>query len=143
MEYITEEQANIIIDFVNNEIKKAKNSKIRGFSLKEISNIVYEHFNNNTLFRLFSIEYMKSKMGYKNNFNDLVVYNRQSFNAVINHTLTYNKRYYRNAYDINLLETYAKLTKNHISLVDINYKTNATIKKLENLFKNKILENGV
>ena len=48
MEYITEEQANIIIDFVNNEIKKAKNSKIRGFSLKEISNIVYEHFNNNT-----------------------------------------------------------------------------------------------
>ena len=143
MEYITEEQANIIIDFVNNEIKKAKNSKIRGFSLKEISNIVYEHFNNNTLFRLFSIEYMKSKMGYKNNFNDLVVYNRQSFNAVINHTLTYNKRYNINAYDINLLETYAKLTKNHISLVDINYKTNETIKKLENLFKNKILENGV
>ena len=143
MEYITEEQANIIIDFVNNEIKKAKNSKIRGFSLKEISNIVYEHFNNNTLFRLFSIEYMKSKMGYKNNFNDLVAYNRQSFNAVINHTLTYNKRYNINAYDINLLETYAKLTKNHISLVDINYKTNETIKKLENLFKNKILENGV
>ena len=86
---------------------------------------------------------MKSKMGYKNNFNDLVVYNRQSFNAVINHTLTYNKRYNINAYDINLLETYAKLTKNHISLVDINYKTNETIKKLENLFKNKILENGV
>ena len=143
MEYITEEQANIIIDFVNNEIKKAKNSKIRGFSLKEISNIVYEHFNNNTLFRLFSIEYMKSKMGYKNNFNDLVVYNRQSFNAVINHTLTYNKRYNINAYDINLLETYAKLTKNHISLVDINYKANETIKKLENLFNNKILENGV
>ena len=143
MEYITEEQANIIIDFVNNEIKKAKNSKIRGFSLKEISNIVYEHFNNNTLFRLFSIEYMKSKMGYKNNFNDLVVYNRQSFNAVINHTLTYNKRYNINAYDINLLETYARLTKNHISLVDINYKANETIKKLENLFKNKILENGV
>lgn len=143
MEYITEEQANIIIDFVNNEIKKAKNSKIRGFSLKEISNIVYEHFNNNTLFRLFSIEYMKSKMGYKNNFNDLVVYNRQSFNAVINHTLTYNKRYNINAYDINLLKTYARLTKNHISLVDINYKANETIKKLENLFKNKILENGV
>ncbi len=143
MEYITEEQANIIIDFVNNEIKKAKNSKIRGFSLKEISNIVYEHFNNNTLFRLFSIEYMKSKMGYKNNFNDLVAYNRQSFNAVINHTLTYNKRYNINAYDINLLKTYARLTKNHISLVDINYKANETIKKLENLFKNKILENGV
>ena len=143
MEYITEKQANIIIDFVNNEIKKAKNSKIRGFSLKEISNIVYEHFNNNTLFRLFSIEYMKSKLGYKNNFNDLVVYNRQAFNAVINHTLTYNKRYNINAYDINLLETYAKLTKNHISLVDINYKANETIKKLENLFKNKILENGV
>ena len=121
MEYITEEQANIIIDFVNNEIKKAKNSKIRGFSLKEISNIVYEHFNNNTLFRLFSIEYMKSKMGYKNNFNDLVAYNRQSFNAVINHTLTYNKRYNINAYDINLLKTYARLTKNHISLVDIDY----------------------
>ena len=74
MEYITEEQANIIIDFVNNEIKKAKNSKIRGFSLKEISNIVYEHFNNNTLFRLFSIEYMKSKLGYENNFNELIVY---------------------------------------------------------------------
>ena len=92
--------------------------------LKEISNIVYEHFNNNTLFRLFSIEYMKSKMGYKNNFNDLVAYNRQSFNAVINHTLTYNKRYNINAYDINLLKTYARLTKNHISLVDINYKAN-------------------
>ena len=84
MSYINETQANTIIEFVENEIKKAKKSKLRGFSLKEIANLVYYHFNKNTLFRLFSIEYMKSKLGYENNFNELIVYNRHSFNAVIN-----------------------------------------------------------
>ena len=121
MSYITENQANTIIEFVENEIKKAKKSKLRGFSLKEIANLVYYHFNKNTLFRLFSIEYMKSKLGYENNFNELIVYNRHSFNAVINETLTYNKKHNIKANEINLLKTYAKLTKNHISLVDIDY----------------------
>ena len=121
MSYITENQANTIIEFVENEIKKAKKSKLRGFSLKEIANLVYYHFNKNNLFRLFSIEYMKSKLGYENNFNELIVYNRHSFNAVINETLTYNKKHNIKASEINLLKTYAKLTKNHISLVDIDY----------------------
>ena len=121
MSYITENQANTIIEFVDNEIKKAKKSKIRGFSLKEIANLVYYHFNKNNLFRLFSIEYMKSKLGYENNFNELIVYNRNAFNAVINETLTYNKKHNIKANEINLLKTYAKLTKNHISLVDIDY----------------------
>ena len=44
-----------------------------------------------------------------------------SFNAVINETLTYNKKHNIKASEINLLKTYAKLTKNHISLVDIDY----------------------
>jgi hypothetical protein len=121
MEYITESQATAIIEFVENEIKKAKKSKIRGFSLKEIANLVYYHFNKNTLFRLFSIEYMKSKLGYENNFNDLIAYNRVSFNAVINKTLTYNKKHSIKASDIDLLKTYAYLTNNHISLIDIDY----------------------
>tara|TARA_Y100001938_G_C8047410_1_gene409730 strand:- start:223 stop:648 length:426 start_codon:yes stop_codon:yes gene_type:complete len=121
MSYINEKQANTIIEFVDNEIKKAKKSKIRGFSLKEIANLVYYHFNKNNLFRLFSIEYMKSKLGYENNFNELIVYNRNAFNAVINETLTYNKKHNIKANEINLLKTYAKLTKNHISLVDIDY----------------------
>lgn len=121
MSYITENQANTIIEFVENEIKKAKKSKLRGFSLKEIANLVYYHFNKNTLFRLFSIEYMKSKLGYENNFNELIAYNRNAFNAVINETLTYNKKHNIKANEINLLKTYAKLTKNHISLVDIDY----------------------
>ena len=121
MSYITENQANTIIEFVENEIKKAKKSKIRGFSLKEIANLVYYHFNKNTLFRLFSIEYMKSKLGYENNFNELIVYNRNAFNAVINETLTYNKKHNIKANEINLLKTYALLTKNHISLIDIDY----------------------
>ena len=121
MSYINETQANTIIEFVDNEIKKAKKSKIRGFSLKEIANLVYYHFNKNNLFRLFSIEYMKSKLGYENNFNELIVYNRNAFNAVINETLTYNKKHNIKANEINLLKTYAKLTKNHISLVDIDY----------------------
>ena len=121
MSYITENQANTIIEFVENEIKKAKKSKLRGFSLKEIANLVYYHFNKNNLFRLFSIEYMKSKLGYENNFNELIVYNRNAFNAVINETLTYNKKHNIKANEINLLKTYAKLTKNHISLVDIDY----------------------
>ena len=121
MSYITENQANTIIEFVENEIKKAKKSKLRGFSLKEIANLVYYHFNKNNLFRLFSIEYMKSKLGYENNFNELIVYNRHSFNAVINETLTYNKKHNIKASEINLLKTYAKLTKNHISLIDIDY----------------------
>ena len=121
MSYINEKQANTIIEFVENEIKKAKKSKLRGFSLKEIANLVYYHFNKNTLFRLFSIEYMKSKLGYENNFNELIVYNRNAFNAVINETLTYNKKHNIKANEINLLKTYAKLTKNHISLVDIDY----------------------
>ena len=121
MSYINETQANTIIEFVDNEIKKAKKSKLRGFSLKEIANLVYYHFNKNNLFRLFSIEYMKSKLGYENNFNELIVYNRNAFNAVINETLTYNKKHNIKANEINLLKTYAKLTKNHISLVDIDY----------------------
>ena len=121
MSYINEKQANTIIEFVDNEIKKAKKSKIRGFSLKEIANLVYYHFNKNNLFRLFSIEYMKSKLGYENNFNELIVYNRNAFNAVINETLTYNKKHNIKANEINLLKTYAYLTKNHISLVDIDY----------------------
>ena len=133
MSYITENQANTIIEFVENEIKKAKKSKLRGFSLKEIANLVYYHFNKNNLFRLFSIEYMKSKLGYENNyndylkqtsyskFNDLVAYNRIAFNAVINKTLTYNKKHNIKAGDIDLLKTYAYLTNNHISLVDIDY----------------------
>tara|TARA_R100001224_G_C3990207_1_gene138989 strand:- start:329 stop:730 length:402 start_codon:yes stop_codon:yes gene_type:complete len=121
MSYINEKQANTIIEFVENEIKKAKKSKLRGFSLKEIANLVYYHFNKNNLFRLFSIEYMKSKLGYENNFNELIVYNRHSFNAVINETLTYNKKHNIKANEINLLKTYALLTKNHISLVDIDY----------------------
>ena len=121
MEYITESQATTIIEFVENEIKKAKKSKIKGYSLKEISNLVYYHFNKNTLFRLFSIEYMKSKLGYENNFNDLIAYNRVSFNAVINKTLTYNKKHSIKASDIDLLKTYAYLTNNHISLIDIDY----------------------
>ena len=121
MSYITENQANTIIEFVENEIKKAKKSKLRGFSLKEIANLVYYHFNKNNLFRLFSIEYMKSKLGYENNFNELIVYNRHSFNAVINETLTYNKKHNIKANEINLLKTYAYLTNNHISLVDIDY----------------------
>ena len=121
MSYINENQANTIIEFVDNEIKKAKKSKIRGFSLKEIANLVYYHFGKNNLFRLFSIEYMKSKLGYENNFNELIVYNRNAFNAVINETLTYNKKHNIKANEINLLKTYAKLTKNHISLVDIDY----------------------
>jgi len=121
MSYINEKQANTIIEFVDNEIKKAKKSKLRGFSLKEIANLVYYHFNKNNLFRLFSIEYMKSKLGYENNFNELIVYNRNAFNAVINETLTYNKKHNIKANEINLLKTYAKLTKNHISLVDIDY----------------------
>ena len=121
MSYITENQANTIIEFVENEIKKAKKSKLRGFSLKEIANLVYYHFNKNNLFRLFSIEYMKSKLGYENNFNELIVYNRHSFNAVINETLTYNKKHNIKANEINLLKTYALLTKNHISLIDIDY----------------------
>ena len=121
MSYITENQANTIIEFVENEIKKAKKSKLRGFSLKEIANLVYYHFNKNTLFRLFSIEYMKSKLGYENNFNELIVYNRNAFNAVINETLTYNKKHNIKANEINLLKTYALLTKNHISLIDIDY----------------------
>ena len=123
MSYITENQANTIIEFVENEIKKAKKSKLRGFSLKEIANLVYYHFNKNTLFRLFSIEYMKSKLGYENNFNELIVYNRNAFNAVINETLTYNKKHNIKANEINLLKTYALLTKNHISLIDIDYIT--------------------
>jgi hypothetical protein len=121
MEYITESQANTIIEFIENEIKKAKKSKVKGFSLKEISNLVYYHFNKNTLFRLFSIEYMKSKLGYENNFNDLIAYNRIAFNAVINETLTYNKKHSIKASDIDLLKTYAYLTNNHISLIDIDY----------------------
>ena len=121
MSYINENQANTIIEFVENEIKKAKKSKLKGFSLKEIANLVYYHFNKNNLFRLFSIEYMKSKLGYENNFNELIVYNRNAFNAVINETLTYNKKHNIKANEINLLKTYAKLTKNHISLVDIDY----------------------
>jgi len=121
MEYITESQATAIIEFVENEIKKAKKSKVKGYSLKEISNLVYYHFNKNTLFRLFSIEYLKSKMGYENNFNDLIAYNRVSFNAVINKTLTYNKKHSIKASDIDLLKTYAYLTNNHISLIDIDY----------------------
>tara|TARA_R100001460_G_scaffold40866_1_gene76242 strand:- start:485 stop:886 length:402 start_codon:yes stop_codon:yes gene_type:complete len=121
MEYITESQATAIIEFVENEIKKAKKSKVKGYSLKEISNLVYYHFNKNTLFRLFSIEYMKSKLGYENNFNDLIAYNRVSFNAVINKTLTYNKKHSIKASDIDLLKTYAYLTNNHISLIDIDY----------------------
>ena len=121
MSYITENQANTIIEFVENEIKKAKKSKLRGFSLKEIANLVYYHFNKNNLFRLFSIEYMKSKLGYENNFNELIVYNRNAFNAVINETLTYNKKHNIKANEINLLKTYALLTKNHISLIDIDY----------------------
>ena len=121
MEYVTESQATAIIEFVENEIKKAKKSKVKGYSLKEISNLVYYHFNKNTLFRLFSIEYLKSKMGYENNFNDLIVYNRIAFNAVINKTLTYNKKHSIKASDIDLLKTYAYLTNNHISLIDIDY----------------------
>ena len=121
MEYVTESQATAIIEFVENEIKKAKKSKVKGYSLKEISNLVYYHFNKNTLFRLFSIEYLKSKMGYENNFNDLIAYNRVSFNAVINKTLTYNKKHSIKASDIDLLKTYAYLTNNHISLIDIDY----------------------
>ena len=121
MSYITENQANTIIEFVENEIKKAKKSKLSGFSLKEIANLVYYHFNKNTLFRLFSIEYMKSKLGYENNFNELIVYNRYPINAVINETLTYNKKHNIKANEINLLKTYALLTKNHISLIDIDY----------------------
>ena len=121
MSYITENQANTIIEFVENEIKKAKKSKLRGFSLKEIANLVYYHFNKNNLFRLFSIEYMKSKLGYENNFNELIVYNRNAFNAVINETLTFNKKHNIKANEINLLKTYALLTKNHISLIDIDY----------------------
>jgi len=121
MEYVTESQATAIIEFVENEIKKAKKSKVKGYSLKEISNLVYYHFNKNTLFRLFSIEYMKSKLGYENNFNDLIAYNRVSFNAVINKTLTYNKKHSIKASDIDLLKTYAYLTNNHISLIDIDY----------------------
>jgi len=121
MEYVTENQATAIIEFVENEIKKAKKSKVKGFSLKEIANLVYYHFNKNTLFRLFSIEYLKSKLGYENNFNDLIAYNKIAFNAVINETLTYNKKHNIKASDIDLLKTYAKLTKNHISLIDIDY----------------------
>jgi len=121
MEYITEKQATAIIDFVENEIKKAKKSKIKGYSLKEISNLVYYHFNKNTLFKLFSIEYMKSKMGYENNFNDLIAYNRIAFNSVINEVLTFNKKHNIKASDIDLLKCYAILTKNHISLIDIDY----------------------
>ena len=121
MEYITESQATTIIDFVENEIKKAKKSKIKGYSLKEIANLVYYHFNKNTLFRLFSIEYMKSKMGYENNFNDLIAYNRQSFNSVINEVLTFNKKHNIKANEIDLLKTYAILTQNHMSLIDIDY----------------------
>ena len=124
-EYINENEANMIIDFVNQEIKKSKQSKLKGFSMKEISNLVYYHFNKNTLFRLFSIEYMKSKLGYENNFNDLVIYNRQSFNAVITsigNTLTKLKELNYNLYlEFNFFKEYAKITKNHISLIDINY----------------------
>ncbi len=50
-----------------------------------------------------------------------MAYNRIAFNAVINKTLTYNKKHNIKANEINLLKTYAKLTKNHISLVDIDY----------------------
>ena len=121
MEYITESQATAIIEFVENEIKKAKKSKVKGYSLKEISNLVYYHFNKNTLFKLFSIEYMKSKMGYENNFNDLIAYNRIAFNSVINEVLTFNKKHNIKASDIDLLKCYAILTKNHISLIDIDY----------------------
>ena len=94
MEYVTENQATAIIEFVENEIKKAKKSKVKGFSLKEIANLVYYHFNKNTLFRLFSIEYMKSKMGYENNLKSFsffsgvktnVIY---TFNNFISKTLT-------------------------------------------------------
>ena len=60
-------------------------------------------------------------MGYENNFNDLIVYNRIAFNAVINKTLTYNKKHSIKASDIDLLKTYAYLTNNHISLIDIDY----------------------
>ena len=124
-EYINENEANMIIDFVNQEIKKSKQSKLKGFSMKEISNLVYYHFGKNTLFRLFSIEYMKSKLGYENNFNDLVIYNRQSFNAVITsigNTLTKLKELNYNLYlEFNFFKEYAKITKNHISLIDINY----------------------
>jgi len=127
MEYVTENQATAIIEFVENEIKKAKKSKVKGFSLKEIANLVYYHFNKNTLFRLFSIEYMKSKMGYENNLKSFsffsgvktnVIY---TFNNFISKTLTYNKVNNIKASDIDLLKTYAKLTKNHISLIDIDY----------------------
>tara|TARA_Y100000593_G_C4246996_1_gene305216 strand:+ start:189 stop:650 length:462 start_codon:yes stop_codon:yes gene_type:complete len=124
-EYITENEANIVIDFVNKEIKKAKQSKLKGFSLKEIADIVYMHFGKNTIYRLFSIEYMKSKLGYENNFNDLVIYNRQSFNSVITaigNTLTKLKELNYNLYlEFNFFKEYAKITKNHISLIDINY----------------------
>ena len=127
MEYITESQANTIINFVDNEIKKAKKSKLRGFSLKEISNLVYYHFNKNTLFRLFSIEYLKSKMGYENNlksfsfFSDVKTNVIYTFNDFISKTLTYNKKHSIKASDINLLKTYAYLTNNHISLIDVDY----------------------
>ena len=68
---------------------------------------------------------MKSKLGYENNFNDLVIYNRQSFNAVITsigNTLTKLKELNYNLYlEFNFFKEYAKITKNHISLIDINY----------------------
>jgi hypothetical protein len=127
MSYINETQANTIIEFVDNEIKKAKKSKLRGFSLKEIANLVYYHFNKNNLFRLFSIEYMKSKLGYENNlksfsfFSDFKTNVIYTFNDIISKTLTYNKKHNIKANEINLLKTYALLTKNHISLVDIDY----------------------
>jgi hypothetical protein len=127
MSYINETQANTIIEFVDNEIKKAKKSKLRGFSLKEIANLVYYHFNKNNLFRLFSIEYMKSKLGYENNlksfsfFSDFKTNVIYTFNDIISKTLTYNKKHNIKANEINLLKTYALLTKNHISLIDIDY----------------------
>ena len=55
MSYITENQANTIIEFVENEIKKAKKSKLRGFSLKEIANLVYYHFNKSNLLEDFNL----------------------------------------------------------------------------------------
>jgi hypothetical protein len=127
MSYINKTQANTIMNFVDNEIKKAKKSKLRGFSLKEIANLVYYHFNKNNLFRLFSIEYMKSKLGYENNlksfsfFSDFKTNVIYTFNDIISKTLTYNKKHNIKANEINLLKTYALLTKNHISLVDIDY----------------------
>ena len=97
MSYINKIQANTVINFVDNEIKKAKKSKLRGFSLKEIANLVYYHFNKNNLFRLFAIEYMKSKLGYENNlksfsfFSDFKTNVIYTFNGFISKTLTYNK----------------------------------------------------